>query len=195
MVERKDLTVQVTAETDGMVFGRNVVIRASNLMGMGAHGFQPLFGLVDELSRNVLKDSLGIRQDTSVDDGAPESWADGIVNPAQKVYLDLARLSSFNNFDGGRVTDLLLQHRNLWKGMTFGREYMQGIILRDIDSGFMNADTMWITVVPSHEDDLVSLVEREFDADEIDWMGNDRAGEFMGTSRSLERTVLRVWWD
>lgn len=118
----------------------------------------------------------------------------------QKLFLEMARISSFNNYNGEHVVGCLLAEDHLWEGMMFGRGSMQGIILRDIGIDYgVNADTMWLTPAEGREDDLEGLVRSEFGADEIDWIGGQAAATFLGAwtakDSDEDRVVLRVWWD
>lgn len=113
------------------------------------------------------------------------------ISRVQRIQIQLMRLSSFNEFNGDRVADSLIEHRDLWIGFILDREsysaeyarrkFEEGgceglpfapidtIRLRDIASNYWNVDALFILPQPGKEDSLELLVRREWGADEINW--------------------------
>lgn len=120
------------------------------------------------------------------------------TNRIQRLQLELIREATFNAFDGDAVVDSLLAHRELWRGVIIDRagyyaeharrdgrdcDPIDLIKLRDLDAGYWNVDTLYLTAQPGHEDELKALAET-WSADEIGWTDDPNAGR-----------VLRVWFD
>lgn len=125
----------------------------------------------------------------------------------QKLHLELLRLATFNDFDGDRVADDLVECRGLWESFIFDRgayhaqsinrrsiageterklpvEPIDTIKLRDLAAGYWNVDTLYILPTPGKEDELFALAS-SWEPDEINWYDGLDAGPMM----------LRVWWD
>src|SRR5919202_2409129 len=67
------------------------------------------------------------------------------ISKIQALQFQLIRRSSFNNFDGVRLTRDLLQHRRLWCGVIMDRLGNDALIkLRDIGSNEWNVDTLYV---------------------------------------------------
>lgn len=109
----------------------------------------------------------------------------------QEIYMELARISSFENYDGQNVCKILEKNRDLWVSMIFGGS-SPGITLRDMHTGYHNADTMWLLVKPDKAKELELLVLREFRADAVEWEKNPSS--FLG-EYPPRNAVLMVWWD
>lgn len=119
------------------------------------------------------------------------------MNRIQQLNMDLIRESSFNSFDGQQVAAALCDHQDLWRGVVLDR--MDSLIkLRDIADGHWNVDTLFILPKYGKEDALEALA-RDWDADEVDWIGGKEACGMLGSyNRELEnskKVILRVWWD
>jgi len=126
----------------------------------------------------------------------------------QDIQFALMRLSTFNEFDGDRVADSLIEHDDLWEAWildraAYGAEYHRRRIaegdppksglavepidlirLRDLKAGYWNVDSLYILPIKGKEKEL-ELLAHKWDADEIDWYDGQDCG----------RPVLRVWWD
>jgi hypothetical protein len=125
----------------------------------------------------------------------------------QDIHLELMRRSSFNAFDGERVYQRLLKHRELWRAVLLDRSgtanyskpgtlLLGGLIkLRDLRHNIWNADTLFVlTVSPAAAHQLARVI-----ADE-DWGGDARVHEdrediaaALGTGG--EHGLLSVWWN
>ena len=116
------------------------------------------------------------------------------VTRCQELYLELMRLSSFNEFDGERVVGDLLAHRDLWQSCLMTRSE-PGLILRDLaedpPEGSNNVDTLYLLAEPEREWPLEALAGT-WDAEEVGWV---REGpRFLGGARAGVG-VLMAWWD
>src|SRR3954469_23926284 len=73
---------------------------------------------------------------------------------AQDIQLELIRRLRFNMFDGQRVYDFLMKHRQLWQGVVMDRfgfvttddtGINWGLIkLRDLPANLWNVDTLFV---------------------------------------------------
>jgi hypothetical protein len=123
-------------------------------------------------------------------DGKPPART---ITKIQSIQLDLLRRSSFNNMDGTRVTNDLLQHRQLWCAAILDRVGNHPLIkLRDIDQGYWNADTVYILSSGANNPALSKLARR-WDADAIQWVTGADASQLLGTSERYQ--ILEIWWD
>lgn len=115
-------------------------------------------------------------------------------NELQKIFFRLMELASFNSFDGEAVVKDLQKHEDWWRGAIFGRfdRYAGLIPLRDIQTGEYNADTLYMTAVENHKEEL-ELLAKTWSADEVDWLQKEKAESMLGGGEKL--SVLRVWWD
>ncbi|MFO0967770.1 MAG: hypothetical protein U0793_19585 [Gemmataceae bacterium] len=127
----------------------------------------------------------------------------------QEIQLELIRRTRFNAFDGPKIHDSLLRHRDLWIAVLFdqpglcdytrpGKLLTSGLIkLRDLDDNIWNVDRLFI-LTKSHAD--AAGIARV--AEEEDWSADivrchtdeDEIGRALGTS---ERGfgVVTAWWD
>ena len=122
----------------------------------------------------------------------------------QEIQLELIRRSSFNYFDGERVTATLLRHRNLWQAVMLDRSSpvrqilpTPGLIkLRDLDQDIWNADTLYVLAADS--DSAAKLVDI---AKQDRWGGetyvhDDRQKVDMALGGAEPgQVVVTVWWD
>jgi hypothetical protein len=120
------------------------------------------------------------------------------LNEVQEIQMRLMEIASFNGFDGKKVVKLLRDNSDLWDGAIFSR-IDDLISLRDIQAGDWNADTLYVLAKRGKEDDLEKLANLNFDADDISWIGSDKACKLLGWhSQELggnSRIILQCWWD
>jgi hypothetical protein len=132
------------------------------------------------------------------------------MNRVQEIQFELMKLASFNDFDGERVVEDLINFKELWRGAVMDRGYcdfvseprfvsgINLIKLRDIDSDYWSVDTLFILPKPGKEDSLEELANT-WKADEVGWVGGKEAckmlGSYSGEREENSKQVLRIWWD
>lgn len=115
------------------------------------------------------------------------------TNGAQELVFALMAEASFNGFDGPRIVQSLRDNASLWDGAWFTGLGL--IVLRDIPDGYINQDTLYLLTTSDRTQALEQLVVDEWDADEVDWLDDEKAGRELGSWPVRDRRVLRVWWD
>ena len=124
---------------------------------------------------------------------------------AQEIQLELIRRRQFHTFDGQRVVDCLLQHRDLWEAVMMDRVAIShpgslptmGLMkLRDFSRDEWNVDTLYL-LTKSKEDakrlaeifnrrQWGGMVDIHTDPEEVDAaLGGARSGQ----------AILSIWWD
>jgi hypothetical protein len=88
------------------------------------------------------------------------------ISEAQRLQLALIHIATFNLFDGDRVVDDLLAHRELWEAALMTRDDL--IPLRDLPIGWI-ADTLYILARPGYKEALERLAS-EWLADSTRWI-------------------------
>ena len=115
----------------------------------------------------------------------------------QELNLELIRRASFNNFNGAKVAEDLLNNHNLWEGAIIDREgYSHSINLiklRDISDNDWNVDTLFILPLRGQEQPLEELAAN-WNADELSWIDAETSNSLPGGD-AWARRILRVWWD
>lgn len=118
------------------------------------------------------------------------------MNAVQELQFRLMELASFNSFDGPTVVKDLTEHPELWRGAVMHDDRLMS--LRDIPEGYWHCSTLHILPVAGREDELEALT-KNWAADEVDWIGGEKAcfalGEYHPELRANPRVFLRVWWD
>lgn len=115
------------------------------------------------------------------------------MNKAQQHHLELMKLASFNEFDGERVVQSLMDNISLWKSAVMVCDAYPLIPLREIWQGNnYHVDTLYILADGDKMDKLELLVHKNFGADEVSWLDDKEARMMMGGGDGY---VLRVWWD
>lgn len=143
------------------------------------------------------------------------------ITKVQRMLLDLMKLSSFNEFNGPKVVESLLAHRDLWIAVMMDREAYRAqsayqeqreklkkgedaglpispidtIRLRDLCEGYWNVDAVFIIPEPGKEDSLELLVRREWNADEIDWYDPLDAGVILHGGISANKPIVTTKVD
>src|SRR6266536_3332509 len=106
------------------------------------------------------------------------------MNRPQQLQLERVRITAFNAFQGERVARDLETNEALWDGFVFGRfRLLELIELRDLPSGYLNADTLYLSTTRERLQDLLRLAETW--AGEVSWHANDYAG--FATREEFER--------
>src|SRR4030095_2759085 len=111
--------------------------------------------------RNEIKPEFIIR--------IPPEPASGKITEAQQIQLEIIERTNFNSFNGQKITRLLKENRKLWRAVLMPLDL---ISLRDMPDGVWHADTLYIYVDDGFQVQLEELVRDQFDADEIQWIGN-----------------------
>jgi hypothetical protein len=107
------------------------------------------------------------------------------LNPAQEMQLELIRLTSFNELDGGSVAADLRAHPDLWKAAALHQPDV-GVTLTYLDLGWSAADTIY--VLPSgHDDEALKALAESWKPSRVTWE--------KGVAGPDEGRVLCVWWD
>jgi len=118
------------------------------------------------------------------------------ISKIQALQFELIRRSSFNNFDGVRVTRDLLRHRRLWCGVIMDRLGNDALIkLRDIGSNEWNVDTLYV-LSSGVNDRALSALARRWHSDALQWVRGAAADDLLGEGGVYpHRRILEVWWD
>jgi hypothetical protein len=136
--------------------------------------------------RNEIKPEFIIR--------IPPEPASGKITEAQQIQLEIIERTNFNSFNGQKITRLLKENRKLWRAVLMPLDL---ISLRDMPDGVWHADTLYIYVDDGFQVQLEELVRDQFDADEIQWIGNPETENILGTTEVEDQSqvILLVWWD
>ena len=117
-----------------------------------------------------------------------------MMNMAQELQFERIKLASFNNFDGHNVAYWLRENQHLWKSFVFGRfKYFELIELRDMHTGSINADTLYILTTKDQLAGLLVLINK-FDANEVDYYDRDEQC-LLGGGLGKDEVFVHVWWD
>jgi hypothetical protein len=123
----------------------------------------------------------------------------------QEIQLELIRRRHFNAFDGQRVVDCLLQHRDLWDAVMMDRLAIShpgtlptlGLMkLRDLSEDIWNVDTLYILTSSKEDAERVAeifnlrqwggMVDVHTHWEEVDnALGGAKPGQ----------AVVSIWWD
>ncbi len=123
----------------------------------------------------------------------------------QELQLELIRRRHFHAFDGQRVVDCLLQHRDLWEAVMMDRLAIShpgslptmGLMkLRDFANDQWNVDTLYILTNSTEDADKLAeifnrrqwggMIDVHTDPDEVDAaLGGAKPGQ----------AILSIWWD
>jgi len=128
------------------------------------------------------------------------------INKVQKLQFELMKLSSFNEFDGNKVADYLLKHRELWITCMWGR-FKGGVLipLRDISKGIWRGDTLYIYTMKDKVNKLKELAKK-WNADEFGVVYRDKEEGIVtfdhtevtyvfGSPLKKDECIVRIWWD
>ena len=137
----------------------------------------------------------------------------GAITEAQDLFLKMIGHGQRNALDGPAIEAALRANMDLWRSVVLTREAsvvennrlggaVDLIVLRDLPNDFVNLDTLFVLAEPGRQSELEALA-KQWDADEVGWVGQDEAFRAMGDSAVVnkayaddkERVVLRVWWD
>jgi hypothetical protein len=129
------------------------------------------------------------------------------MNKAQKHYIELIKLSRFNQFNGKLVAADLITFQHLWKATIMTRSSYNHphakdysdctnlITLRDLPDGENNVDTLFLLPAKGKADELRRLVKM-WNPDRIEWIGGERAADTLGSyPQKGKKVILSAWWD
>ena len=123
----------------------------------------------------------------------------------QEIQLELIRRRHFHAFDGQRVADCLMKHRDLWESVMMDRLAIShpgslptlGLMkLRDFPRGEWNVDTLFILARTKADAERLAeilnkrqwggMVDVHTDPEEVDnALGGARPGQ----------SIVSIWWD
>lgn len=119
------------------------------------------------------------------------------LSEIQDLQLRVIGYTNHNNCNGKKLEKLLRQNRHLWRAVMMPNNQLHP--LRDMEYGEWSADTLYVLVREGKESELEQLARERFDADEINWIGNDQTLELLGYWKKdavrNPKFILSVWWD
>jgi hypothetical protein len=119
-----------------------------------------------------------------------EMWL--VEASVQELYLEMISRSSFNSFNGKRVVEDLLAHRDLWLSVIMDSH--AGLThLRDLPSNRWNVSLMYIMAPTEDEARQLEKLAETWQADTIEVMSEEDSDDLLGGCDD-ERIVV-VWWD
>jgi hypothetical protein len=131
----------------------------------------------------------------------PQPQARKSISAMQAMYLEIIRASSHNEMDGPEVVDSLLANRDLWESCVLGSSFGIGLILRDLEDGYNNADTLYILCEMGQAVvELTKLAYEEWRADSVQLQTKPIPGDRIYDANvnmcvGGGSVVLAVWWD
>lgn len=114
------------------------------------------------------------------------------LGDVQKLYLELIKKSSFNNFDGEVVVEKLCERKDLWKSVIMTQCSGLGITLRDLSGDHNNVDSLVVLTNKDCLNEFLEFVEEAFNADEKTVCEGNAATQYLGGG---EGVVVEFWWD
>jgi hypothetical protein len=121
------------------------------------------------------------------------------ITTVQQLHLDLIRQIGFNDFDGAKVADGLIAHRDLWVGVIAAHSYRPHPALRlfeELPEDTWSPDTLWMMAV--NEDaakQLVDLCRGVWLADEAGLYSQGEMQMLIGVDPIDDEVLVRAWWD
>ena len=114
-----------------------------------------------------------------------------MANVTQKLQFALMKKASFNNFNGDRIVDDLINNEELWIAAIMDRSDL--IKLRDLEDDMWNVDTLYILFPDDQKINLYSIVN-EWNYDSIEILEKKDAARHLGTSHPQGK-IMKIWWD
>ena len=119
------------------------------------------------------------------------------LSEIQDLQLKVIGYTDQNNLDGKKLEKVLRQNHHLWRAVIMPSNQLYP--LRDMENDEWSADTLYILAREGKESELERLANEHFEADEINWIGNNRALELLGYWKKdiadNPKFILSVWWD
>ena len=116
------------------------------------------------------------------------------ISEAQQIQLDIIAKTNFNLFNGRELAKWLRANHKMWRAVLLPLDL---ISLRDMADGHWHADTLYIYPEDGYQFKLDEVLQEQFNADEIHWIGGENAGDMLGTSEVDDKSyvILEAWWD
>lgn len=116
------------------------------------------------------------------------------ISEAQQIQLDVIAHTNFNFFEGRKIVELLKENHRMWRAVLMPLDM---ISLRDMEDGRWHADTLYVYPEDGYQFQLEELVRKQFNADEIEWIGGSNAVDILGTTEVEHKlqVILSVWCD
>lgn len=116
------------------------------------------------------------------------------ISEAQQIQLDIIAKTNFNLFNGRKLAEWLKVNHKMWRAVLLPLDL---ISLRDMAEGHWHADTLYIYPEDGYQFKLEEVLQEQFNADEIHWIGGESAGDMLGTSEVDDKSyvILEAWWD
>lgn len=120
------------------------------------------------------------------------------IGTFQELELQLIGNTNFNLLNGRKVERLLRENVHLWRAAMM-KEQEGYLPLFDIQDDTSYFDTLYILAREGYESKLEELVNQQFDADTVEWIGGSAVARELGRiNQGFEerlKVVLYVWWD
>ena len=116
------------------------------------------------------------------------------ISEAQLMQLDIIAQTNFNLFNGRELAKWLTENHKMWRAVLLPLDF---ISLRDMEDGHWHADTLYIYPEDGWQFQLEEVLQEQFNADEVRWIGGENAGDMLGTSEVDDKAyvILEAWWD
>lgn len=111
----------------------------------------------------------------------------------QELYLEMISRSNFNSFNGKRVVEDLLSHRELWLSVIMDSH--AGLThLRDLPDNRWNVSLMYLMAPNEAQARRLAKLAETWEADTIEVMSERESYDLLGGGDDDARVVV-VWWD
>ena len=109
------------------------------------------------------------------------------ISEAQQIQLDIIAKTNFNLFNGRKLAEWLKANHKMWRAVLLPLDF---ISLRDMADGPWHADTLYIYPEDGWQFKLEEVLKEQFNADEIQWIGGENAGDKLGTSEVGDKAYV-----
>ncbi len=111
----------------------------------------------------------------------------------QGALLDIIQHVQCNSLDGAQIRRDLDTNRNLWVACMLTRIDI-GTILRSLEFGDYNVDSLYVLCAQGREEELERLAET-WNAQHISWIKDADARAMLHRYDKDTPNILEVWWD
>ncbi len=112
----------------------------------------------------------------------------------QEIQLELIRRVRFNNCDGPRIVEELLEHRSWWEGALM-ETHLGMVHLRDLPDNRWNVSTLCLVARDRACAERLARLAEDWRADTVDILYESAADDLLGGSIEDEHCIVQVWWD